>query len=98
MAELDILSRPLMPVGGDIGSDYKVTLYMHEGYDYMMHSVEGCVEALRDKPADGMWWKVIGDLKNPYFEWPVYARKTSNDVAGKERLKIRTQWRKEQGP
>ena len=74
----DVLSLPLVAVGGEFGTTERTAILMHEGYDesQVQHHIEF---AKRTVPADGELWLIEGYLDRPQASWPVYAIRAAHD-------------------
>lgn len=64
---MGILDNPLVPIAGAFGSSKRVTVLMHEGYEY---DEAGEFADMRLEPGLHL---VMGNLDNPLASWPVYA-------------------------
>lgn len=70
---IDITKKQLIPIGGHIGENFTITIFMHEGYDIPI-----CMEAHLKNSLNipyNTLCLIYGNIENPAFSWPTYALK-----------------------
>lgn len=71
-------TNPIRPIGGRVYSDRATHFHMHEGLDRVPKGAIDLYVAIADDrniPFDGEPRILTGDIRRPYFQWPVYVRR-----------------------
>jgi hypothetical protein len=78
-----IFDHPLKPVCGVTANGRgNIVFYMYETYDRLPFEAEAIAAELIDTLPEGMLTLIRGDLNNPLFQWPVFAKRIGSKNHG----------------